>query len=112
MTNADPEEIDDQGFVCTLNGEPVGDLITVNRCGSPLTGIFTGSEEFRIYLLVNYTFTVAAFIVINETPIIDPEPASITWTIEEEIVVDTTLDAVDGNGDTHYRWRLNYFKRH
>ena len=53
-----------------------------------------------IYLLVNYTFEVTAFIVINETPIIDSEPASITWTIEEDIVVDTTLDAIDGNGDT------------
>ena len=27
VTNADPDEIDEQGFVCTLDGEPVGDPI-------------------------------------------------------------------------------------
>ena len=97
MTNADPDQIDGQGFVCQLDGEPVGDPID-DPCGSPLTN-FTGSEEFMNLPPGEHTFEVRAFIVINGEQIITSEPASITWTIED-IEVNITLDAIDGNDDT------------
>ena len=79
----------------------------IENCGSPVTGVnpFTGSEEFTLPP-GTYNFKVAAFIVINEeeieSTIRDLDPESITWTIEEEepIVVETTLEAEDGNDDT------------
>src|SRR5215204_2173230 len=77
VTNADPEVFEDQGFICTIVGDPIDD------CGSPLDD-FTGTEEFLNLPLGDHTFTVAAFIVINQNTIIDPEPESITWTIEED----------------------------
>ena len=77
VTNADPEVFEDQGFICTIVGDPI------DECGSPLDD-FTGTEEFLNLPLGDHTFTVAAFIVINQNTIIDPEPESITWTIEED----------------------------
>src|SRR5215203_4676815 len=77
VTNADPEVFEDQGFICTIVGDPI------DECGSPLDD-FTGTEEFLNLPVGDHTFTVAAFIVINQNTIIDPEPESITWTIEEE----------------------------
>ena len=60
--------IDDQGFVCTLDEEPVDD------CGEPVTGVnpFTGTEEFMNLDPGEHTFTVTAFIVIG-----DGEPTDI-----------------------------------
>ena len=107
MTNADPDQIDGQGFVCQLDGEPVGDPID-DPCGSPLTN-FTGSEEFMNLPPGEHTFEVRAFIVINGEQIITSEPASITWTIEG-IEVNITLDAIDGNDDMITDGDLNYLR--
>ena len=79
-TNVDDEDIDDRGFVCELDEEPVDD------CGEPVTGVnpFTGTEEFNNLDPGEHTFTVVAFVIVNGLPILDLTPASITWTIEED----------------------------
>ena len=96
-----PEDILEQGFECELNGEFIGDA-NGNPCGFPVTD-FTGSEEFMNLDPGQYNFTVTAYIVISEggPPIFDETPESIIWTIleEEPIVVETTLEAEDGNGE-------------
>ena len=67
-----------------------------------MTGVnpFTGIHQELNLDPGTYTFEVTAFIVIGEGPrIFDLSPESITWTIEEPIVVETTLEAFDGTGD-------------
>ena len=64
------EDIDERGFVCTLDEEPGGDPISMILVASPVTGVnpFTGNEEFNNLYPGDHTFEVTAFIVINEGP--------------------------------------------
>src|SRR5215203_3092042 len=77
-------EVDSQGFQCRLDEQP-----NFVPCNGPTTNDFTGS----------HTFEVRAFVVVNEQTIVDLTPVTFIWTIVP-IVVDTTLDAIDGNDDT------------
>src|SRR5215203_1120629 len=92
-TNADDEQVTERGFVCMLDdGEPID-------CTDDTSESFTSSEEFNNLSPGTHTFIVAAFVVVNEQTIVDLTPVTFTWTIVP-IVIDTTLDAIDGNGDT------------
>src|SRR5687768_9532569 len=90
-TNA-PQFID-RGFVCVLDGGETFD------CTDDMGESFTSSEAFFNLPPGVHTFTVRAFVVVNEQPIFDPTPETFTWTIVP-IVVETSIDsAIDGNGD-------------
>ena len=82
-----------RGFVCVLDdGETF-------ECTDDTGELFTSSEEFLNLPPGVHTFTVSAFVVVNEQPIFDPTPETFTWTIVP-IVVETSIDsAIDGNGD-------------
>ena len=65
VTNADPEEIAERGFICTIDGEDIP------SCGDPITGEnpFSGVEELT-RLPGEHTFTVTAFVTLvgDESP--------------------------------------------
>src|SRR5687768_3703391 len=89
-TNADDEQVIERGFVCVLDGETID-------CTDDTSESFTSSEAFFNLSPGSHTFTVAAFVVVNEQPIFDQTPETFTWTIVP-IVVETTIDsAIDGN---------------
>ena len=86
-------EVDSQGFVCVLDG---GETF---ECTDDMGESFTSSEEFLNLPPGVHTFTVRAFVVVNEQPIFDTTPETFTWTIVP-IVVETSIDsAIDGNED-------------
>ena len=69
------------------------------ECTDDTSELFTSSEEFLNLPPGIHTFTVRAFVVVNEEPIFDPTPETFTWTIVP-IVVETSIDsAIDGNED-------------
>ncbi len=83
----------DRGFVCELDDGETFD------CTDDTGESFTSSEEFFNLPPGVHTFTVRAFVVVNEQPIFDPTPETFTWTIVP-IVVETSIDsAIDGNED-------------
>src|SRR5918995_4422082 len=91
-TNADDEQVTERGFVCVLDGETID-------CTDDTGESFTSSEEFLNLPPGVHTFTVSAFVVVNEETIFDPTPVTFIWTIVP-IVVETTIDsAIDGNDD-------------
>ena len=86
-------EVDSQGFLCKLDDQEFV------PCDGPTTINFTGSQFYSGLPLGNHTFSVVAFVVVNEQPIFDQTPETFTWTIEP-IVVNTSIDsAIDGNED-------------
>src|SRR5687768_5640148 len=86
-------EVDSQGFVCVLDDGETFD------CTDDMGESFTSSEAFLNLPPGVHTFTVSAFVVVNEQPIFDTTPETFTWTIVP-IVVETSIDsAIDGNGD-------------
>ena len=86
-------EVDSQGFLCKLDDQEFV------PCDGPTTINFTGSQFYSGLPLGDHTFSVVAFVVVNEQPIFDQTPETFTWTIEP-IVVNTSIDsAIDGNED-------------
>ncbi|MGH9981207.1 MAG: hypothetical protein ACRD6U_06615, partial [Nitrososphaeraceae archaeon] len=88
-----PEDTNDtsRGFVCELDDGETFD------CTDDTGESFTSSEAFFNLPPGVHTFTVRAFVVVNEQPIFDPTPETFTWTIVP-IVVETSIDsAIDGN---------------
>src|SRR5918995_1511082 len=87
-------EVDSQGFQCRLDEQP-----NFVPCNGPTTIDFTGSQLYTDLSPGVHTFTVSAFVVVNEQPIFDQTPETFTWTIIP-IVVETSIDsAIDGNDD-------------
>ena len=94
VTNADPEEIAERGFICTIDGD------VIPSCGDPITGQnpFSGIEELT-RLPGEHTFTVQAFVrLVGDEGNTFGNTVIFNWTINEEpIEVTTELSAVDGN---------------
>ena len=53
---------------------------------SPTTIKLTGRQFYFRLPLGNHTFSVVAFVVVNERPIFDQTPETFTWTIEPIVV--------------------------
>ena len=102
-TTAPDEIIDYKRFECTLVEEPGGIPIPFEDedCDETFTveEPFTGDLEQNL-LPGTYTFNVTAVVNYGEEEHFG-NPEAITWTIkdEEPIVVETTLEAEDGNDD-------------
>ena len=94
VTNADPEEIAERGFICTIDGD------VIPSCGDPITGQnpFSGIEELT-RLPGEHTFTVQAFVrLVGDEGNTSGNTVIFHWTINEEpIEVTTEISAVDGN---------------